>query len=337
MRKKSLWCVFLSIIMIVLLCPCQVFAEESIPEDKTLSYDEYFKNEHGFYSDTVTKSKQYLNMMINAFTPLVNKEANGKITYSGKEVSGIIGNSELVFFSVNHTIYRYHVKSRRVDRMFSEPAMESFYPITSHMIMWKRASSNDNIAARLNKEISSNGTYFVYDAITNESERIDDPDRYIWLVDGGGYVNYLPSPNTRATEFNSYYTTINGTAIPLPGYDIGDVYNGSHNGSSQCRGFSWMVYREIWGSYSHGTTRLSGQTMGSADTLYNFIALYGPGARWNFNSQYHSMIITKVYSGYIEVYHANWPSNGTVAVTRFSKSEFFDRYKVVQHVQDPRS
>ncbi|HCU33561.1 MAG TPA: hypothetical protein DF364_06945, partial [Ruminococcaceae bacterium] len=101
MRKKSLWCVFLSIMMIVLLCPCQVFAEESIPEDKTLSYDEYFKNEHGFYSDTVTKSKQYLNMMINAFTPLVNKEANGKITYSGKEVSGIIGNSELVFFSVN--------------------------------------------------------------------------------------------------------------------------------------------------------------------------------------------------------------------------------------------
>ena len=73
--------------------------------------------------------------------------------------------------------------------MFSEPAMESFYPITSHMIMWKRASSNDNIAARLNKEISSNGTYFVYDAITNESERIDDPDRYIWLVDGGGHVN----------------------------------------------------------------------------------------------------------------------------------------------------
>ena len=48
------------------------------------------------------------------------------------------------------------------------------------------------------------------------------------------------------------------------------------------------------------------------------------------------MIITKVYSGSIEVYHANWPSNGYVAVTRFSKSEFFDRYKVVQSVQDPR-
>ena len=54
-------------------------AEKSIPEDKTLSYDEYCKNERGFYFDTVTKSKQYLNMVINAFTPLVNKEASGSM------------------------------------------------------------------------------------------------------------------------------------------------------------------------------------------------------------------------------------------------------------------
>ena len=54
-------------------------AEKSIPEDKTLSYDEYCKNERGFYFDTVTKSKQYLNMVMNAFTPLVNKEASGSM------------------------------------------------------------------------------------------------------------------------------------------------------------------------------------------------------------------------------------------------------------------
>ncbi len=323
--------------IIVLLCPSPAFAEESIPEDRTLSYEDYFKNEHGFYSDTVTESRQYLNMMIDAFTPLVKKEANGKLIYDGKEVSGIIGNSEMVFFVADHTLYRYHVKSKRIDKMFFEPMMESFYPITSHLILWKRAVSNNKAIAKLNKNISDDGIYFVYDAVTKKSERVDDPSRYIWLVDGGGYVNYLPSSNTKTTEFNSYYTTINGTKIPLSGYDIGDVYSGSHNGSSQCRGFSWMVYREIWGSYNHGTTRLNGQTMGSADTLYNYIALYGPGARWNFNSGYHSMIITKVYSGYIEVYHANWPRNGIVAVTRFSKSEFFERYKVIQHVQDPRS
>lgn len=113
--------------------------EKSIPEDKTLSYDKYCKNERGFYFDTVTKSKQYLNMVINAFTPLVNKEASGS-----------------------------------------------------------------------------------------------------------------------------------------------------------------MIRIVIFG--------------------------------WSMEAVM-SMIITKVYSGYIEAYHANWPSNGTVAVTRFSKSDFFDRYKVVQHVQ----
>lgn len=64
---------------------------------KMLSYEDYFENEHGFYLDTITKSKQYLNMSTGLFSPLVQKEANGTITRNGQEVTGIIGNSEIVF------------------------------------------------------------------------------------------------------------------------------------------------------------------------------------------------------------------------------------------------
>ena len=130
-KRISLLCAILSVTMVILLCPPIAFAEDAIPDAKMLSYEDYFENEHGFYLDTITKSKQYLNMSTGLFSPLVQKEANGTITRNGQEVTGIIGNSEIVFFAIDHTVYRYHVKSKRIDAVFTEPMMESFYPITS--------------------------------------------------------------------------------------------------------------------------------------------------------------------------------------------------------------
>lgn len=110
-KRINLLCAILSVTMVILLCPPIAFAEDTIPDAKMLSYEDYFENEHGFYLDTITKSKQYLNMSTGLFSPLVQKEANGTITRNGQEVTGIIGNSEIVFFAIDHTVYRYHVKS----------------------------------------------------------------------------------------------------------------------------------------------------------------------------------------------------------------------------------
>ncbi len=96
-KRISLLCAILSVTMVILLCPPIAFAEDAIPDAKMLSYEDYFENEHGFYLDTITKSKQYLNMSTGLFSPLVQKEANGTITRNGQEVTGIIGNSEIVF------------------------------------------------------------------------------------------------------------------------------------------------------------------------------------------------------------------------------------------------
>ena len=142
--KIKLISFLLALTMPFLICPTNVYAEETEKLNKDLTYEEYFENIHGFYSDTVTKSKQYLNMTTGLFNTLVKKESNGKITRNGEEVSGIIGNSEMVFFAMNNTVYRYHVKSKKIDKIFTEPTMESFYPISSHVILWKKATSRSN-------------------------------------------------------------------------------------------------------------------------------------------------------------------------------------------------
>ena len=155
-KRISLLCAILSVTMVILLCPPIAFAEDAIPDAKMLSYEDYFENEHGFYLDTITKSKQYLNMSTGLFSPLVQKEANGTITRNGQEVTGIIGNSEIVFFAIDHTVYRYHVKSKRIDAVFTEPMMESFYPITSHVVLWTKASTPANAKGLCTDCVSDN-------------------------------------------------------------------------------------------------------------------------------------------------------------------------------------
>ncbi len=317
----------LALTMAVLICPIPTFAEETIKPDKDLTYGEYFENIHGFYSDTVTKSKQYLNMRTGLFSSLVKKEANGRITRDGQEITGIIGNSEMVFFAMNNTVYRYHVKSKKIDRIFTESTMESFYPISSHVILWKKAESQSVAVSKLmNNSSAEKGQYYTYDIRDGFSTKDPDPAWRLSLTRGGGY-----------TDLSRYSVEINGTGIPLSSYPIGSYYTGSHNGSIQCRGFSWMVYRECWGTYSHGITRLSNVTVRSEDTLYSYAALYGKGSRFNFSGEEnHSMIITQVYNGEIYVYHANWSAPDKVSVTKFNKEQFFSYFQTFQSVQDPR-
>ena len=40
--------------------------------------------------------------------------------YNGNSISGMVGNAEMGFFSVGHTVYRYHVKSKVIDKLFTE-------------------------------------------------------------------------------------------------------------------------------------------------------------------------------------------------------------------------
>lgn len=92
--------------------------------------------------------------------------------YNGNSISGTIGNAEMGFFSVGHPVYRYHVKSKVIDKLFTEKRMERFYPISSHVILWKRAEENKNKATLMDKKNASAVIYSyfqVFQSVQNPS------------------------------------------------------------------------------------------------------------------------------------------------------------------------
>ena len=90
--------------------------------------------------------------------------------YNGNSISGMVGNAEMGFFSVCHTVYRYHVKFKVIDKLFTEERMESFYPISSHVILWKRAEENKKKATLMDKKNAGAGVYFSYDIRDGKSQ-----------------------------------------------------------------------------------------------------------------------------------------------------------------------
>ena len=112
----------------------------------------YFKNEHGFYSDDITKRQAYFVQLPQLFRQSISKSSEGLLLYNGNSISGMVGNAEMGFFSVGHTVYRYHVKFKVIDKLFTEERMESFYPISSHVILWKRAEENKKKATLMDKK-----------------------------------------------------------------------------------------------------------------------------------------------------------------------------------------
>ena len=228
----------LALLTVILFTPIDAYAKDYVLADNELSYEQYFENEHGFYSDNITKTQKYSTQLPQLLPQNISKSSKGSLLYNGKLISGIIGNSEMGFFSVGHTVYRYHVKSKIIDKLFTEENMESFYPISSHVILWKRAETHENITTLVDNEKVGAGVYFSYDIRDGESRRVSNPEQFLALTKGRGYTN-----------LSSYSVQINGTAVPLSSYPIGSYYTGSNNGSTQCRGFSWLVYQACWGSY----------------------------------------------------------------------------------------
>ena len=50
----------LAFLIVALFTPTDVYAKDYVLADDELFYEEYFENEHGFYSDNITKSQNIL-------------------------------------------------------------------------------------------------------------------------------------------------------------------------------------------------------------------------------------------------------------------------------------
>lgn len=190
------------------------FANDPIAiSSKSLNYEDYFRNEHGFYLDNSSRITNIFSLYSETGSLLFANQ-NNSAYYNGQPVTGYVGNQELLFFCVNHTIYRYHVLSKKVDQLFYEADMVSFYPVTSEKILWgsnfDHARSNPICSSSIEEEI----TYHLYDTYSNSAISTFDPVELIRMTTCGPYVNLRD-----ATRYN-----INGKAIPHTSYPAGSTW-----------------------------------------------------------------------------------------------------------------
>jgi hypothetical protein len=103
---------------------------------------------------------------------------------------------------------------------------------------------------------------------------------------------------------------INNVTVPCSGYEPGEFYTEEPtNGSYSCKGFAYLIYKKIWGSYTYGTTIRSKSITSSiaAKVELNSLKI---GAMINCDrvngAGNHSMIIIGCNDDEITVYDCNW-------------------------------
>ena len=119
--------------------------------------------------------------------------------------------------------------------------------------------------------------------------------------------------------------TINNKTIPMAGFDEGSTYTGKDNNATQCMGFGYKVYDYLWGSYTYGSS-ISSFTCTNGSTVQSSFANVKVGAMFTGhrrNQSYnHTVIIIGKSSTGVTVYHANWPSAGTVGALTWTWAKF---------------
>lgn len=302
-------------------------------EPESMTYSQYFLFEHGFHSDAASADSVIFARRTSGGDALLSRR--GGTVYTGsKEVSGYAGNSEMVFYMVGDTIYRYHVRSRQTDAIYQGGGIVTWYPITSKVLLIGR---NNGITASplappvCTDELDLEGlAYYRVDTESKEARQAVDPEHLVFLTKGLGY-----------THLSSYSSMINGTTIPLGNYPIGSAFTSSYGGSTQCAGFALLVYAQIWGSTSYGTPGYYYTSGSTESSMRNVLSTKSVGARVRVSDTYgsqnngHSFIICSRNSSNITVYHSNWENDNVVYVTRFTYAQLHSYYPYVHFVQNP--
>ena len=170
-------------------------------------------------------------------------------------------------------------------------------------------------------ELSWEGTYEYFDLTTGAVRAIRDPNTF-----------YIAATSVGLTDRSNYTTTINGKSIPNAQYPAGGTYSGSTSTSfgtgSQCHGFGLYIYDYLFGSSgakcSQGFEYIGNYTQTQIKNKLQSFAL-GTLLRVSYSgstSDEHTMILVGRDSTGVIIYHANWPDNGTVAISHVTWSGF---------------
>ena len=185
-------------------------------------------------------------------------------------------------------------------------------------------------------ELSWEGTYEYFDLTTGAVRAIRDPNTF-----------YIAATSVGLTDQSNYTTTINGKSIPNAQYPAGGTYSGSTSTSfgtgSQCHGFGLYIYDYLFGSSgakcSQGFEYIGNYTQTQIkNKLQSFVL--GTLLRVSYSgstSDEHTMILVGRDSTGVIIYHANWPDNGTVAISHVTWSGFAQTFPYLDFIICPHN
>lgn len=136
-------------------------------------------------------------------------------------------------------------------------------------------------------------------------------------------------------------------SIPNAQYPAGGTYSGSTSTSfgtgSQCHGFGLYIYDYLFGSSgakcSHGFEYIGNYTQTQIKNKLQSFAL-GTLLRVSYSgstSDEHTMILVGRDSTGVIIYHANWPDNGTVAISHVTWSGFAQTFPYLDFIICPHN
>lgn len=180
------------------------------------------------------------------------------------------------------------------------------------------------------------GTYEYFDLTTGAVRAIRDPNTF-----------YIAATSVGLTDQSNYTTTINGKSIPNAQYPAGGTYSGSTSTSfgtgSQCHGFGLYIYDYLFGSSgakcSQGFEYIGNYTQTQIKNKLQSFAL-GTLLRVSYSgstSDEHTMILVGRDSTGVIIYHANWPDNGTVAISHVTWSGFAQTFPYLDFIICPHN
>lgn len=189
----------------------------------------------------------------------VDEKSDTLIYKSDKKIDYVCGNREIVFIVSDGIVYRLHIASKIIEKIYKTGDVDYFYPYTVNSFVW----SNNQNSSRSEKE-----SYLFYDlksktVSTAREEHFHIPDEEMQLHNALTRSSYII--NGKSVPHSAYHvgSYFNNTGSPTGTNSPGVTgispcthhgncnYNGScgctmFGGAIQCQGYANFIYRYIW-------------------------------------------------------------------------------------------
>lgn len=301
------------------------------------------------FAQPVTKSfmwDEYIYCVVND-TNIIRISITGQnslpILNGDKEITQLYANNDLIFYSTDSAIYRYHINSQTNDKIIESENIGFFYPYSNYTIEWGindkqtiyRYNSNTNITVELNDSSFANrfdssiavaaraSTYNVHGTILPfSSGKLGLNNYYNSMVTTSCDGHHSAGACPYVTRFDSpnYCTICCSYSDPAGGYGY------------QCHGYGLEIFDNIFGQYPSKTNTALGSidsTAAAKDFLWSLSS--GTLVRGKRNSYFHTFVICDITTNDITIVESNIKGSCKNSKETLTFSEFNRYYSNISY------